>query len=71
MDNFQLFYHGTESTLEPELGPLSVNDIVGQTVLKVEYFTIDGRKANAQTKGLVIRKTTLGNGTIVVKKIRK
>ena len=71
MDNFQLFYHGTESTLEPELGPLSVNDIVGQTVQKVEYFTIDGRKANAQTKGLVIRKTTLGNGTIIVKKIRK
>ena len=71
MDNFQLIYHGTESALEPEYGPLSVSDIVSQTVQKVEYFTIDGRKANAQTKGLVIRKATLADGTIVVKKIRK
>ena len=71
MDNFQLFYHGNASTLEPEPGPLAVNDIVSAPVQKVEFFTLDGRKTSTLHNGIVIRKTTLSDGTIVVKKIRK
>lgn len=68
MDNFQLFYHGTGSTLTPEEGPLAVDDIAVSTVQKVEHFTLDGRKTSAQRHGLVIRKTTLADGTVIVKK---
>lgn len=42
----------------------------GETV-KVEFFTLDGRKAGAAQKGLIIMKQTLDNGSIIVKKIRK
>lgn len=71
MDNFQLFYHGTNSALENDGDPLSVGSITSAPVLKTEFFTLDGRKANVSHKGIMIQKMTLGDGTIVIKKIRK
>lgn len=66
MDNFKLIYYGTE--------PLAIQDINADSkapVMKVEFYTIDGRKASFAQKGIMIQKMTLGDGTIVVKKIRK
>jgi len=66
MDNFKLTYFGTE--------PLAIQDINADSkapVMKVEFYTLDGRKASFANKGIMIQKLTLGDGTIVVKKIRK
>ena len=68
-DNFKLWYYGTESTKEPSIEN-AVRDITTASVVRVDYFTLDGRRANGQ-RGLLIQKTTLDNGTIVVRKVRK
>lgn len=64
MDNFKLFYHGTDNT-----GVETVINL-GKPV-QVLYFTLDGRQVSAARKGLVIRKTIMDNGTTVVRKIQK
>jgi len=64
MDNFKLFYYGTNSTK----GIKSVD--LGESV-KSEYFTIDGRQATAAHRGIIIVRHTLNNGTVVVRKVRK
>jgi hypothetical protein len=40
-------------------------------VIGTELFTIDGRRVAAAHKGLLLQKTTLENGQVIVKKIRK
>ena len=73
-DEWQLWYFGANSQLTISGDPytegieevLDLNDVV-----KSEYFTIDGRKATAVQKGIIIQKMTLVNGAVVVKKIRK
>ena len=64
MDNFKLFFYGNDNT-----GVETVMNI-GKPV-KVQYFTLDGRQVSAAGKGLLIRKTTMDNGTVVVRKIQK
>jgi hypothetical protein len=64
MDNFRLFFYGNDNT-----GVETVMNI-GKPV-KVQYFTLDGRQVSAAGKGLFIRKTTMDNGTVVVRKIQK
>jgi len=39
--------------------------------IKSEYFTLDGRKATAVQKGILIEKVTFSNGAAVVRKIRR
>jgi len=68
-DNFKLWYYGAESTKEPNIEN-AVRDITTSEVVRTEYFTLDGRRANGQ-RGLLIQKQTLDNGTIVVRKVRK
>lgn len=65
MDNFKLFFYGDNVTDGVEA---VVN--VG-TPVQVQYFTLDGRQVNAARKGLVIRKTIMDNGTVIVRKIQK
>ena len=64
MDDFRLFFYGDDNT-----GVETVMNI-GKPV-KVQYFTLDGRQVSAAGKGLLIRKTTMDNGTVVVRKIQK
>lgn len=72
-DNWTLWYYGKNSAKEAtgdNVTAIRTLDNKGETV-KVEFFTIDGRRAGAAQKGLVIMKQTLDNGSIIVKKIRK
>ena len=64
MDDFKLFFYGQDNT-----GVETVMNI-GKPV-KVQYFTLDGRQVSAARKGLVIRKTIMDNGAVVVRKIQK
>lgn len=71
-DNWTLTYFGTESVKEVTGDQFqSIDEIAGNSIKSIEFFTIDGRKANMGQKGIVIMRQTLDNGTIVVKKIRK
>ena len=64
MDNFKLLFHGQDNT--------GVETVVNLAkVMSVQYFTLDGRQVNAARKGLVIRKTIMDNGTVIVRKIQK
>lgn len=64
MDNFKLLFHGEDNT-----GVATVVNL--GKVMSVQYFTLDGRQVNAARKGLVIRKTIMDNGTVVVRKMQK
>ena len=64
MDNFKLFFHGDDYT-----GVETVINL-GKPV-QVQYFTLDGRQVSAARKGLVIRKTIMDNGAVIVRKIQK
>ena len=64
MDDFRLFFYGNDNT-----GVETVINI-GKPA-KVQYFTLDGRQVSVARKGLFIRKTTMDNGTVVVRKIQK
>lgn len=75
-DNWSLTYYGPNSakTATPiDLEKVvSVDNFVAEpSVLMRELLTIDGRRANSMQKGIMILKTTLSNGNVVVKKIRK
>ena len=71
-DSWQLWYYGKDSQKELTADPSAIKS-VGEllTAVRTEFFTIDGRKASAATRGLVIEKTTLSNGAVIVRKIRK
>lgn len=70
VDNFRLFYYGANSTLQPSGNALTVESIAMGKPVKVEFFTLDGRKVNSLQKGIMIQKVTLDNGNVVVRKIR-
>ena len=66
MDNFKLLFYGDNVPAE------SVEKMfAGTKTMKVEYFTLDGRRVNGVQKGITIRKAVMDNGTVVIKKIRK
>jgi len=69
LDSWKLIYHGKESALEES--ETGIQDIVNGPVMKVEFYTLDGRKANFTQKGIVIQKMTMNNGSVIVKKIHK
>lgn len=68
-DNWQLTYFGKNSSKEPSTS--GIETLAEGTTMKVEYFTLDGRKTNCVQKGIMIQKVTFGNGATIVKKIRK
>ena len=71
-DNFMLTYYGKNSAKDPDGDATGITTIAtaGEQV-KVEYFTLDGRKATSVQKGILIQKVTFENGSVVVRKIRK
>ncbi len=69
-DNWELLYYGTNSSKTPDAAGVSEMNL-GNNVKMVEYFTVDGRRADAAHKGLVIMKQTMSNGNVVVKKTIK
>ena len=70
-DEWELWYFGTESAKTPD-GDLSGIKVMNLTdSIKSEYFTLDGRKATAVQKGILIEKVTFSNGAAVVRKIRR
>ena len=48
---------------------IELTDNVSRSEVKVEYFTLDGRKLAAPVKGIVVKRTVFGNGTVATKKI--
>ena len=68
-DDFKLFYLGKNSsqTVSPDL--TAIETVEGKAV-KVEFFTLDGRKATSAHKGIMIQKVTLSNGATLIQKIR-
>ena len=69
LDNFKLTYLGKNSsqTVSPDL--TAIETVEGKA-MKVEFFTLDGRKATSAHKGIMIQKVTLSNGTTLIQKIR-
>ena len=72
MDNFQLIYYGANSSkiVDGDATPVVAADAAAQPV-KVELFTLDGRRATLANKGIVIQRITLSNGSVVVRKLRQ
>ncbi len=71
IDEFQLWYHGANSSLTPDGDATGIESVAVPQSVKVEYFTLDGRKATSVQKGILIQKVTFENGSVVVRKIRK
>ena len=73
-DNWTLVYFGENSELvvdgdaSDSQGIENVN--LGEPV-RTEFFTLDGRKAAGLGHGIVIMRQTMGNGAVIIKKIRK
>lgn len=72
-DSWQLIYYGKDSQKAlSDDASAGIDNAVGEMqTVKVEYFTLDGRKALRAQQGILIQKMTLSNGTVVVKKVRK
>lgn len=68
LDDFRLIYYGANSSIDPSGLVESVS--VAKPV-KVEFFTLDGRKVTRVQKGVIIQKVTLDNGAVVVRKVRR
>lgn len=72
IDNFQLIYLGANSTRPVDGDATPVEPVATKAAIaQTEYFTLDGRKASAGQKGILVRKATLTDGTVVVKKVMK
>lgn len=69
MDNWTLKYVGTNDDVATAIEVAKAQ--TGAENLKVEFFSVDGRRVNAAFKGIAIQKITKANGTVVVKKVRK
>lgn len=71
-DNWTLVYFGQNSELvvDGDASQGIENIQLGEPV-RTEFFTLDGRKAAGLMKGIVIMKQTMGNGAVIIKKIRK
>lgn len=67
-DNWKLTYYGPNSTKTPtETGIKDAADKA--TVVKTEFFNVNGVRINSAAKGIIIVKETLSNGTVKVKKV--
>ncbi|UPS44352.1 hypothetical protein M1D30_12425 [Prevotella sp. E15-22] len=68
-DDFKLYYLGKNSSKAGSPDLTGIATVEGKTA-KVEYFTLDGRKATKAHKGIMIQKVTLSNGATLIQKIR-
>lgn len=70
-DNFTLTYFGKNSAKTADGDISGIQDMNLTDNVKFEFFTLDGRKATAAQKGIIIQKMTLSNGAVVVRKVRR
>ena len=69
-DSFELFYYGANS--QKEVSGDGIDELnTTAPVIKVEFFSLDGRKVSPTGKGIVIMKQTMQNGNVIVRKIQK
>ena len=71
IDDWTLTYFGADSSKELSGDAEGITDVNSLPTMKVEFFTLDGRKAGMQQKGILVQKQTLSNGQVVISKIRK
>ncbi len=75
MDNFELWYYGTNSSKKASgdttvgIEKLAGNDKAAVTVLRTEFFTVNGIRTQALRKGLVIVRQIMSDGSVVTKKL--
>ena len=69
MDNFKLYFYGSNET--PVADSVDMLTANSNKTMKVEYFTLDGRRVSGLQKGITIRKAIMEDGNVIVKKIRK
>ena len=70
MDDFRLFYYGTERPSDEQLGiaPIAV---ASPTATPAEYFDLSGRRLSTSQKGFTIRRQQQPDGTVLVRKVVK
>ena len=69
-DDWKLWFFGPNSALTPD-EDTRIADISFNKAARVEYFTVDGRKATAAQRGIIIQRMTMPDGTVIVNKISK
>jgi hypothetical protein len=67
--NWQLFYYGKNSSLQPSDNPLGIDEINGNGVMSAEFYTVDGARVNGLQRGITIVRETLTDGTTRVRKV--
>ena len=67
---WELYNYGKNSTKQADGDAMGIDELLAAPAVRVEFFTIDGRRASAAQKGILIQKTTLQNGMVVVRKVR-
>ena len=67
--NWQLFYYGTNSSLQPNGDPSAINSVADELPAKVEFFNLNGARINKPAKGVAIMKQTLSDGKVKVTKV--
>ena len=67
--NWQLFYYGTSSSLQPNGDPSAINSVADELPAKVEFFNLNGARINKPAKGVAIMKQTLSDGKVKVTKV--
>lgn len=70
MDDFRLFYYGTERPVDEQLG-IEETCILGQSQSAKACFDLSGRRVSDSYNGFVIRRQTLPNGTVVTRKFNR
>ena len=68
--NWQLFYYGTNSALEPNI-ETAIKELGSDDVVKTEYFSLNGARLSKAQKGLIIMKKTMKDGSVKIYKVRK
>lgn len=67
--NWRLFYHGTNSSLEPDDDPSGIKAVNGNLPVKVEFFNLNGARISKPMKGVAIMKQQMSDGSVKVSKV--
>ena len=71
LDEWTLTYFGNASSKQPSGDASGIENAAMPQQVRVEYFTLDGRKASSMQRGIMIQKVTFDNGNVIVNKIRR
>jgi hypothetical protein len=74
MDNFELWYYGANSSKQASGDTtVGINKLGGEkavaTVVRNEFFTVDGVRTMVLRKGIYVVRQTMSDGSVVVKKV--